>query len=98
MRAKDHQPLPHPDSVGRKISRDDAIMLLRKERALRRVSTSERDALLAVCAELRDHLIRVLPAPDIYASPERVRVAEDARAFLRNLEARALLRELGEDA
>ena len=93
MRAKDHQPLPHPDSVGRKLARDDAIMLLREEQALRRVLTAERDALRAICAELRDHLLLVLPAIDSYAaaSPVMVRRAFDARTFLRNLEARTAL-------
>jgi hypothetical protein len=59
---------------------------------------SERTALKAICAELRDHLLLVLPAIDSYAaaSPVMVRRASDARTFLRNLEARALLAELGE--
>jgi hypothetical protein len=43
-----------------------------------------------VCAELRDHLLLVLPAIDANASPIMVRRSSDARALLRNLSVRCM--------
>ena len=70
MRPKDHQPLPHP-SMARKLTRDDAIMILREtqasERALKRgfiyMTPFERGVSVAASSPFSCALAPCTPAP-----------------------------------